>query len=84
MVASVEGDRWFGQKASEFSGSYRQWDEIVETLLRYLPVIPREIGNQVPEDTDGYYLEIPVRPPLLLTYRVEESDDAGSSWLIYE
>lgn len=71
----IDGDQWFLYKASEFAGSYRQWDEIVATILRYLPVMPRELGESVPGEPDGYYLEIVVVPPLVLTYRVEETDD---------
>lgn len=66
-------DKWFAFKASEFSGSYRRWDEISETYLRVLPLLARDIGNRVPDDPDGYYITIPVEPPLVLTYRVVET-----------
>jgi len=71
-------DGWFGYKASEFSGSYRRWDEITATYLRLLPLRPRELGNQVPEDENAYYITITVDPPLVLTYRVEETDEGCS------
>lgn len=62
----IEGDKWFGYKASEYRGSYKEWDELVDTVLRWLPMMPRELGNSLPEDPDVYFMGLSVIPPLVL------------------
>lgn len=71
----VDADTFFARKAQEYTGSQRQWDQIVETVLKDLPRNPKLPDREV-HGYDGLYA-LPFRDQmaLVLVYFVYEKDD---------